>query len=178
MATVRSNRAVTRGLLDQKDVDMLVDSGSSISLMQESVATAFSRTIEKSPKGLQLISAAFKKTRICAVETYDEPAGEAIDSCAIPLFGKATLPTYDVPNCTNKLLLAVLEQHKDLFSTTPGHTELAEHFIPTTGTPVKIPPRRIPANCRAEVEEQIQTMLKEGIIEESSSPWMSPAVFV
>ena len=136
---------------------MLVDSGSSISLIQEGVATAFSRQIEKSPKGLQLISAegkeipvlgcitlplwlgnlkvshnfvilgvdflqkynlvldftsnpvsitpktidelealsksmkplidARKKTRICAVEAYDEPAGEAIDSCAIPLFG-------------------------------------------------------------------------------------------
>ena len=67
------------------------------------------------------------------MEAYDEPAGEAIDSCAIPLVGKATLPTYDVPNCTNKLLLAVLELHKDLFSTTPGHTELAEHLIPKTG---------------------------------------------
>ena len=29
-----------------------------------------------------------------------------------------------------------------------------------------------------EVEEQIQTMLKEGIIKESSSPWMSPTIFV
>ena len=119
-----------------------------------------------------------KKAKICAVEAFDEPAGETIDSCAIPLFGKATVPAFDVPKCTNKLLLAVLEQHKDLFSTVPGHTELAEHFIPTTGTPVKVPPHRIPAHCRAEVEEQIQTMLKEGIITESSSPWMSPAVFV
>ena len=80
-------------------------------------------------------------------------------------------------------MLAVLEPHKNLFSTTPGHTELAEHFIPTTGTPVKIPPCRIPANCRAEVEEQIQTTLKEGFIKESSSPlrwspWMAPAIFV
>ena len=160
--------------------NQVVDSGSSISLIQEGVAIAFSRPIEKSPKGLQLISAegkeipvlgcitlplrlgklkvnhnfvvvhsliapvilgvnflqkynlvldftstpvsitskavnewealqksikllidACKKTRICAVEAYDEPAGEAIDSCAIPLLGKATLPTYDVPNCTN-----------------------------------------------------------------------------
>ena len=134
--------------------------------------------LEALPKSMKPLIDACKKTRICAVEAYDEPAGEAIDSCAIPLFGKVTLPTYDVPKCTNKILLAVLEQHKDLFSTTPGHTELAEHFISTTGTPVKIPPRRIPANCRAEVEEQIQTMLKEGIIEENSSPWMSPAVFV
>ena len=75
-----------------------------------------------------------KKAKICAVEAFDEPAGEIVDSCAIPLFGKATVPAFDVPKCTNKLLLAVLEQHKDLFSTVPGHTELAEHFIPTTGT--------------------------------------------
>ena len=74
--------------------------------------------------------------------------------------------------------MAVLEQHKKLFSTTPGHTELAEHFIPTTGTSVKVPPLRIPGNHRVEVEEQIQAMLQEGIIEKSSSPWMSPVVFV
>lgn len=84
----------------------------------------------------------------------------------------------DIPTCTNTMLLAVLEQHKKLFNTTPGHTKLAEHFIPTTGTCVKVPPHRIPANYRAEVEEQIQAMLKEGIIKESSSPWMSSAMFV
>ena len=47
--------------------------------------------------------------------------------------------------------------------------KLAEHFIPTTGTLVKVPPHRIPANHQVEVEEQIQAMLKGGIIEESSS---------
>ena len=83
---------------------------------------------EALPKSMKPLFDACKKTRICAVEAYDEPVGEAIDSHTIPLFGKATLPTYDVPNCTNKLLLAVLEQHKDLFSTTQGHTELAEHY--------------------------------------------------
>ena len=60
----------------------------------------------------------------------------------------------------------------------PGSTTVSEHFIPTSGTPVRVPPRRIPANYRLEVEKQIQTMLKEGIIEESSSPWSIPAVFV
>ena len=257
MAAVRSSAALTRGLLDQKEVDMLVDSGSSISLIQESVATAYSRQIERAPKGLELTSAEGKeipvlgcitlplclgklrvnhnfvvvhslispvilgidflqkynlvldftstpvgvtsktvieletlpkcmkpivdtgiKVKICAVQALEETTGETIDSCAVPLFGKAAPPVFDVPTCTNTLLLAVLEQHKKLFSTTPGHTELAEHFIPTTGTPVKVPPRRIPANYRVEVEEQIQAMLEEGIIEESSSPWMSPAVFV
>ena len=65
-----------------------------------------------------------------------------------------------------------------MFRTCPGNTTMAEHFIPTTGTPVKVPPRRIPANYRSEVENQIQTMLQEGVIEECSSPWMAPAVFV
>jgi len=60
----------------------------------------------------------------------------------------------------------------------PGKTNVAEHFIPTEGNPVKIPPCRIPANYRAEVENQVSTMLKQGIIRASSSPWMAPAVFV
>ena len=42
----------------------------------------------------------------------------------------------------------------------------------------QIPPRRIPGQYRAEVEKQIQEMLDQGIITESSSPWMAPAVFV
>ena len=36
----------------------------------------------------------------------------------------------------------------------------------------------IPVHYREEVETQIQQMLDQGIIEESSSPWMTPAVFV
>ena len=61
MASIRSNTALTRGLLDEKEVDMLVDSGSSISLIQEGVATAFSRQIERTPKRLDLISAEGKQ---------------------------------------------------------------------------------------------------------------------
>ena len=83
-----------------------------------------------------------------------------------------------MPECGIPSLLPLLDYHKSLFATTPGHSKLAEHFIPTVGKPVKIPPRRIPANYRAEVEQQIQTMLSEGIIKECCSPWMAPAVFV
>ena len=44
---------------------------------------------------------------------------------------------------------------------------------------MRIPPRRVPAHYRDEVDKQIQVMLEQGIIiEESSSPWMAPAVFV
>ena len=83
-----------------------------------------------------------------------------------------------MPSCVVPTLLPLLEQYKSLFRTSPGSTTVAEHFIPTTGAPVKVPPRRIPANYRLDVEKQIQTMLNEGIIEECSSPWLAPAVFV
>ena len=107
--------------------------------------------LETLPKSMKPIVDTSKKAKICAVQAFEETAGETIDSCAIPLFGKAAPPVFDVPTCTNTLLLAVLEQHKKLFSTTPGHMKLAEHFISTTGTPVKVPPCRIPANYRVEV---------------------------
>jgi hypothetical protein len=64
-----------------------------------------------------------------------------------------------------------------LFTTVPGGTEVACNYI-MTGTPVRVPPRRIPAHYRQEIEKQINTMLEQGIIEESSSPWMAPDVFV
>ena len=41
-----------------------------------------------------------------------------------------------------------------------------------------IPPCKIPAHHRETVEKQIHYMLEQGIMEESCSPWMAPAVFV
>jgi hypothetical protein len=72
----------------------------------------------------------------------------------------------------------VIHIYRSLFRTVPGGTEGACHYIISTGTPVRVPPRRIPAHYRQEIEKQINTMLEQGIIEESSSPWMAPAVFV
>ena len=83
-----------------------------------------------------------------------------------------------MPVCAIPTFLPILNEYKSLFRTSPGKTTAAEHFIPTTGNPVKVPPRRIPANFRAEVESQIQCMLQDGIIEESSSPWLATAVYV
>lgn len=44
--------------------------------------------------------------------------------------------------------------------------------------PIKQAPRRIPLHLRAEVGQILEDMKKQGVIEESSSPWMSPAVMV
>ena len=44
--------------------------------------------------------------------------------------------------------------------------------------PVKQAPRRIPFSLRTKVEEMVKEMLDHGIIEHSSSPWVSPIVLV
>ena len=43
---------------------------------------------------------------------------------------------------------------------------------------IRVPSRRIPVHFREEVEVQIQQLLEKGIITESSSPWLAPAVYV
>ena len=45
--------------------------------------------LETLPKGMKPIVDTSKKAKICAVQAFEETAGETIDSCAILLFGKA-----------------------------------------------------------------------------------------
>ena len=98
------------------------------------------------------------------------------EECAVPCFRNTD--KIDFPTCPDGSFVDLLQSFKDLFKSTPGKTTLTHHLIPTTGSPLKVPPRRVPAEYRAEVEGLLKEMLQEGIIEESSSPWMAPAVYV
>ena len=82
---------------------------------------------------------------------------------------------FEFPQCSHPSLSSLIEANRDLFMMTPGAASVAHHYIPTQGPPVRVPPCCIPAQYRAEVERQIDDMLKQGII---SCPWMAPAVFV
>ena len=259
VAAVRPSAATIWGKIGDKRVEIMLDSGSSISLIQESIVTPFSDKNNISPSGLQLTSASGDnipilgcitlplcigelqtshslvvvkslitpvilgldfsqkyrmildftsssvkidskldtsnfndcsensksmldvarqiRNKVCAVKTLNDTTEETIDDCAVPLFSKNLLQ-YDIPECNVPAVVPLPSQYKHLFKTCPGKTTVTEHFISTTGTPVKVPPRRIPANYRSEVENLIQTMLQEGVIEECSSPWMAPAVFI
>lgn len=44
--------------------------------------------------------------------------------------------------------------------------------------PIKQTPRRIPLHLQKEVDEILEEMKAQGVIEESNSPWVSPAVLV
>ena len=56
---------------------------------------------------------------------------------------------------------------------------LAEHKIDTgMARPVRLPPYRLAQAYRSTVQEEIQEMLREGIIEPSSGEWAAPIVLV
>ena len=107
----------------------------------------------------------------------DTTAGMTEDTeYSVPSFQRSA--DVQLPECPKASFLAIVEEYQDLFWTNPGLTDQACHFIPTTGNPVRVPPCRIPAQYRKEVDKQLEEMLQLGIITESNSPWMAPAVYV
>lgn len=114
--------------------------------------------------------------KACAIVALEGVESDVVEDCAIPLYQKPA--SIELPECARASLDAVVEEHAELFCTIPGVTQEATHFIPTIGNPVKVPPRRVPTHYREEVDKQITAMLEQWIIEESSSPWMAPAVYV
>ncbi|KAL1249190.1 hypothetical protein QQF64_020195 [Cirrhinus molitorella] len=68
-------------------------------------------------------------------------------------------------------------QFSDVFSPVPRRTNVLQHDIRTPpGVIVRQRPYRVPEARRQAIEEEIQEMLKLGVIEPSRSPWSSPIV--
>ena len=58
-----------------------------------------------------------------------------------------------------------------------GRTNVVQHYIETgDARPIKQPPRRVPVHKKKEVQEEVEKMLKRGVIEPCDSPWASPIV--
>ncbi|UYV65317.1 K02A2.6-like [Cordylochernes scorpioides] len=76
-------------------------------------------------------------------------------------------------------LKQILAKHTDLFSSRLGRTSLAKHQIHTEDAkPIKHKPYRVSAKERTIIKDQIDEMLEEGIIRQSSSPWSFPVILV
>ena len=76
----------------------------------------------------------------------------------------------------------LLLRNREVFATKGkplGRTDLVKHEIVTGDqAPIKQAVRRPPFHLRQEANDEVQKMLREGVIEPSCSPWASPVVLV
>ena len=110
--------------------------------------------------------------------------GEKVPACELPEHVKL-LYERSVTNLQpyqQKLLYNLLQEYAHLFSRGAedlGRTSIVKHRIDTgAAVPIRQPPRRLPLTRREEAALAVQDMLKQGVIEPSTSPWASPIVLV
>ena len=79
-------------------------------------------------------------------------------------------------------MLALLREFRDVFAADMselGDSDIALHRIDTQGLPpVHIPSRRTAEHTRKVIDEELDEMLKHGIVRPSKSPYSSPVVIV
>ena len=77
-------------------------------------------------------------------------------------------------------MTALLDEFSDVFSDVPGRTSLGVHHIklkPDT-KPIRCAPYRWNQEKAKVLKQELDNLLDQGIIEESTSPWASPIVMV
>ena len=49
-------------------------------------------------------------------------------------------PYINYLECASPGVVEIVREYKELFQSIPGSTDVVQHFIPTIGTPVMVPP--------------------------------------
>ena len=129
------------------------------------------------PEALQAIRKGERKRRekVCIVASPEDSASDEADECVIPIFNE--FADAEFPGFVKPCFVETVRQARVRFVKTPGLTKLACHQIDTVGSPARVPPRGMPAHFQQEAQEQMNDMRKKGIIVESSSSWLAPAVY-
>jgi transposase InsO family protein len=95
------------------------------------------------------------------------------------LFNRSTEGLTESEKCD---LAILLRKHAALFASHPldlGRTSVVSHSIDTgNARPIRQPPRRPPVAFADKEEEIIADQKKAGVIQDSTSPWASPLVYV
>ena len=75
---------------------------------------------------------------------------------------------------------ALIIKHKNVFKDKPGRCNVGSHYIELENgaKPKKKTPYRIPEKLKAEVDRQVEELLADGLISESTSAWAHPIVCV
>lgn len=106
-------------------------------------------------------------------ESESEPRGTDDIESAVDL------SSADLTGSQRKALFAVLKKHSPMFDGHVGHTSLVTHQIDTGDhPPIRQAPRRIPPHLKEQVREQLDQLVKEGVLEESDGSWASPICLV
>jgi hypothetical protein len=109
----------------------------------------------------------------------ETPETDEIDTAAMEMVNRVADP---VPEDCRQSLGNILRKYKAAFSFNDkdlGRTTLVRHTIETEGArPVRQPLRRHPVCHQDAIHDRIQTMLEQGIIAPSRSPWASNLVLV
>ncbi|XP_069184050.1 uncharacterized protein [Procambarus clarkii] len=94
----------------------------------------------------------------------------------------SALDLQHIPQLERKRVREVLRMFPKLFATDDdqiGLLDRIEHTIPTGDhEPVYTRQRRLPEQAKKTIREECQKMLRQGVIEPSTSPWLSPVVLV
>ena len=101
-----------------------------------------------------------RRTKVCIVVSLEDPVADEADECVIPFFNE--LAEAKIPGYVKTCFEETVQQARDRFIKIPGQTTLACHHINMVGSPARVPPRRIPAHFKQEVQEQMNDMLRKG----------------
>jgi len=78
-----------------------------------------------------------------------------------------------------KQIKTVLKKHSKAFSDVPGKTHVISHKVKTTNeTPIRHRAYRTPQSLKQKIKDELDNMLKLGVIEETNSAYASPIVVV
>ena len=103
---------------------------------------------------------------------------ESSSQCPRP---DVNLESADLTEDQRDQLQNLLSEFSDVFSTPEGslgRTNVVKHFIHIEGRPTRQPSRRLPEVLKPVVNSEVDKMLSQGVIQQSSSPWSSPIVMV
>ena len=83
---------------------------------------------------------------------------------------------------TDQNLISLINSFQDLFKESKGlpPSRVHDHCIPLVpgSEPVSVRPYRYPHFQKIEIEQQVEEMLKSGIVRPSNSPYSSPVLLV
>ena len=82
---------------------------------------------------------------VAGIDMAETNSEVMIEGCAVPHPHYGEKVDYKFPKEVKACFVATMQKFKNLFITKPGTTTVTSHHITTTGPPVRVPPRRIPA---------------------------------